>query len=160
MHHRLRHSHQGPQGYIGFDIGCADLVSAAIQAGEKHQIEHGIKQETHAQQHEIAVHAHGVVFAGLYPGRQQAEKRRYHHRQKLDEHCENHGSLYRIPFADGQQGGIIDILLLPHVQESEKQPQGHIEKCHGIGIIRDQDHGAKQAENQGHRVAQQAELLI
>ena len=68
MRQRLSHKHQRPHADVGLEIGRAYLVSTAIQTNKKYQVEHAIEHKARAQKHEVGVHAHGVILAGLKLG--------------------------------------------------------------------------------------------
>ena len=140
MRQCLGQKHHRPQGQIRFQICCPHLIAAAVQADEKHQVEHAVKHKARTQEHEVGVHTHGVILAGLQLCRQQAKQSCDDHRQQLHQHRERHRSAHRVPLAKGEQGRVIDVLLLPHIQKCKEKAQGNIEKCHRIRIVGNQQH--------------------
>ena len=160
MGQRFAHDHQQRHGDQRLDEGHAYLIAAAVEGGQEHGVEHRVQQKARREQRQIGIHAHQIVLARLQTHCQQRAGPQYRQRQQFHQRHQHAACLYRVPLGNRQNGGIVDILLFPDVQEREEQPQHHIEKDDGIGVVGDQHHDAEQAEHRRHGVAHQPQLLI
>ena len=155
LHDERRHRHDDTRLHEGY----AHLVGRPVEGQQEHGVEHGEQHQSAGEQRHIGIEAHGIVpDPQLRP--QQGEGDGDDQRQQLDEPHEQAVGLDGVPLSDGQQGGVVHVLLLPPVEEGEEQPQHHIEPHDGIGVGRDQQHDSEQAEHQRHRLAHQPQLLI
>ena len=135
------------------------IMHLTVEGQQEHGVEHGEQHQSAGEQRHIGIEAHGIVpDTQLRP--QQGEGDGDDQRQQLDEPHEQAVGLDGVPLSDGQQGGVVHVLLLPPVEEGEEQPQHHIEPHDGIRVGRNQQHGSEQAEYQRHRLAHQPQLLI
>ena len=160
MGQRLKHDHRQRGGNDRLDKCHAHLVAVRVKRRQKNGIEHRIQQEPGGKQRQIGIQPHQVVLPRLQADRQQGAGHQHRQRQQLDQRREQTAGLYRVPFGNRQQRRVVQVLLLPHIQKGEKQPQHHIEKDDSVGVVWNDDHEAEQAEYRRHGMAHQPQLLI
>ena len=160
MHQRLADHHAYCHGNHRFKIGHTHLIGCSVELTQEDGVENRIQQQSCAKQGHIGVHAHYITAVGVDMNGQHRKRHGNDQRGQLDHRNKQHGGLYRVTLTDRQNGGIIHIPLFAEVHKGEENAQRYIEKCHRIGVVGDEQHGAEQAEYQRHRMAHQTKLLI
>ena len=155
----LHHEHEQRRGNDRLEEGRPDLIGRLIKRAKQNRVEQRIEHQCEAEERDVRVHANEVAADGRVRA-PHGERHRDHERGNLDQRREQARRLHGVALADGEDGGIVDVLLLAHVQEREEQPQHHIEPHDRERVVRDHQHHPEHAEDRRHRVAHQPQLLI